>query len=99
MADGVVGAAEAARIAQFGDDRGRRHRPDAIQARDQRAAARLPAGEERQRAVERRQLQIDPIDHPQRQRHQLAARRGKLDPGNASRPPRVRGFNPAGAPW
>jgi hypothetical protein len=69
VADGIVGAAEAARIAQFGDDRGRGHRPDPVQARDQLAAARLAASVERQRPVERCELAIDRLDHPQRQRY------------------------------
>jgi hypothetical protein len=56
VADGVVGAAEAAGIAALGHDRGRRRRPDSVQPRDQRAAARLTASEQRQRAVKRRQL-------------------------------------------
>src|SRR6266540_7157884 len=39
VADGVVGGRETARVAELGEDRGRAHRPDAVQARDQRAAA------------------------------------------------------------
>jgi hypothetical protein len=79
VADGVVGAAKAARIAQFGDDRGGGHRPDPVQPCDQRPAARLTARKQRQRPVQRRQLVIDHVDHPQRQRQQLTTGRRQLD--------------------
>ena len=41
MADGVVGACEAARVAELGQDRGRGHGTDSVQACDQRVAAGL----------------------------------------------------------
>src|SRR5712691_4931939 len=41
VTDGVVRGREAAGVAEFGEDRGRADRPDAVQARDQRAAAGL----------------------------------------------------------
>src|SRR6266571_7331191 len=39
VADGVVGACEAARVAELGQDRRRAYRPHPVQARHQRAAA------------------------------------------------------------
>src|SRR5205823_4856087 len=58
VADGVVGAREAARVAELGQDRRRAHRPHPVQARHQRAAAGLAAGEGAQLSIERRQLSI-----------------------------------------
>jgi hypothetical protein len=80
VADGVVGAREAAGIAELGQDRGRAHRPDPVQASDQGAAAGLAAGEGVQIAVERRQFAIDRLDHPLRQRDELAPGRRELRP-------------------
>ena len=70
MADGVIGGGEAAAIAELGQDRGRAHRPDAIQVLDQRAAAGLIAGERAQLAVERRQFEIEAVEHAQPERNQ-----------------------------
>src|SRR6266508_10121 len=58
VADGVVGAREAAGIAELGQDRGRTHRPDPVQAGHQGAAAGLAAGEGAELSVERRQFAI-----------------------------------------
>src|SRR6266542_5312311 len=80
VADGVVGACEAASIAELRQDRGRAHRPDPVQACDQGAAAGLAAGEGAELSVERRQFAIDRVDHPQRQRDELAPGRGELRP-------------------
>jgi hypothetical protein len=49
-------------VAEFGEDRGRAHRPDPVQAGDQRAATGLTAGEGVQLAVEWRQLSVEGID-------------------------------------
>src|SRR6266540_813910 len=56
VADGVVGAREAATVTELGQDRGRADRTNAVEVGDQGAAARLAAGERAQRAVERHQL-------------------------------------------
>src|SRR6266700_1012807 len=79
MPDGVIGAAEAARIAQFGEDRRRRDRADAVKLPGQRAAARLLAGEGPQRAVNRHQLTVELVEHPQAQLDDLAACGRRLD--------------------
>jgi len=81
VADGVVGAAEAAAVAQLGQDSGRRDRPDAVQALAQRAAARLAGGEGAQLPIERDDLQVEHVDHPERDRDEFAPGRGELDAG------------------
>jgi hypothetical protein len=63
VADGIVGGREAAAIAELGQDRGRAHRADAVQALDQRAAAGLAARIGAQLPVERRQLAIEGVEH------------------------------------
>src|SRR5712691_12608297 len=79
MADGVIGAAEAARVAQFGEDRRRRDCTDAVELPSQRAAAGLAAGEGLQRAVDRGQLAVELVEHPQVELDGLASRRRQLD--------------------
>jgi hypothetical protein len=81
VADSVVGACEAAAVAELGEDRGRADRPDPVQALAQRAAAGLPGGERAQLPVERHQLQVEHVEHAQGERDELAAGRGKLDTG------------------
>src|SRR4051812_47054098 len=91
VTNGVVGAFEAARIAQFGEDRGRRHRTDAVELPDERAAAGLAAGEELQRSVDRCQLTVELVEHPQAQRDGLASSWRQVDgyerslPGSGAR--------------
>jgi hypothetical protein len=80
VADRVVGGREAAAVAELGQDRGRAHRPDPVQALDQRAAARLAAGKRAQLPVERRQLEIEAVEHAQRQRDELTPGWRKLRP-------------------
>ena len=63
VADGVVGGGEAAAVAELGQDRGRAHRPDPVQALDQCAAGGLAAGKSAQSLVERRQLEIEHLEH------------------------------------
>ena len=60
--------------------RGRAHRSDPVQTLDQRAAAGLAAGKRPQLAVERRQLEIEHIEHAQAERDQLPPRRRQLRP-------------------
>src|SRR6266496_3708812 len=72
VADGVVGAREAATVTELGQDRGRADRTNAVEVGDQGTAARLAAGERAQRPLERRKLPVDRLQHPQRQRDQLA---------------------------
>src|SRR6266704_7176456 len=78
VAAGVVGGGEATRVAELGEDRGRAHRPDAVQARDQRAAAGLAARECAELAGKWCQLLVERIDHPQPEPDQLAPGRGEL---------------------
>src|SRR6266516_5039302 len=78
VADGVVGGGEATRVAEFGEDRGRAHRPDAVQARDQRAAAGLAARKYAELAGKWHQLLVERIDHPQPELDQLSPGRGKV---------------------
>src|SRR6266540_2058703 len=78
VADGVVGAREAATVTELGQDRGRADRTNAVEVGDQGTAAALATGERAQRTVERRQFAVDRIDHPQRQRDQLAPGRREL---------------------
>src|SRR5437016_11624998 len=99
VADGVVGAREAATVTSLGQDRGRADRTNAVEVGDQGTAAALAAGERAQRPVERRQFAIDRVDHAWRQRDELTPGRGELRLTRASRPVRVRGLNPAGTPW
>jgi len=73
VADGVVGALEAARIAQFGEDRRRCHRADTVEPAGECAAARLPARERLQRTVDRRQLTVELIEHAHAQLGDLAS--------------------------
>src|SRR6266545_4115049 len=72
VADGVVGAGEAATVTELGQDRGRADHTNAIEVGDQGTAAALAAGECVQRPVERRQFAVDRLQHPERQRDQLA---------------------------
>ena len=79
VTDGVIGAVEAARIAQFGEDRRRRYRADTIELPAQCTAARLPAGEGPQRAVDRHKLTLELVEYPQAQLDGLAACGRQLD--------------------
>ena len=79
VTDGVIGAAEAARIAQFGEDRRRGHRADTVELAGQGTAAGLAAGEGPQRAVDRRKLAVELVEHPQVQVDGLAACGRQLD--------------------
>jgi hypothetical protein len=45
VADGVVGAGEAATVAELGQDRGRADRADAVEVGDQSATGRMAARE------------------------------------------------------
>src|SRR6266540_2368335 len=81
MADGVVGAGEAAAVAELGQDSGRRDGPDAVQALAQRPAAGLAGGEGAQLPIERDDLQVEHVDHPERDRDEFAPGRGELDAG------------------
>src|SRR5437867_2379690 len=74
VADGVVGAFETARIAQFGEDRRRCHRADTVEPAGECAAAGLPERERVQRTVDRRQLTVELIEHAQAQPGDLAPR-------------------------
>src|SRR6266540_4337784 len=74
VADGVAGAREAATVTELGQDRGRADRTNAVEVGDQGTAAALAAGERAQRPVDR-------LQHPQRQRDQLAPGRGELHRG------------------
>ena len=73
VADGVVGAGEAATVTELGHDRGRTDRTNAVEVGDQRTTSRLATSERAQRPIERDKLAVDHVDRPQRQRHQLAA--------------------------
>src|SRR5439155_25189440 len=73
VADGVVGGGEATRVAELGENRGRAHRPDAVQAPAQRAAAGLAARKDAELAGKWCQLLVERIDHPQPELDQLAA--------------------------
>ena len=81
VADGVVRAGEAAAVAQLGEDRRRSDRPDPVQTLTQRPAAGLAGGEGAQLPVERDDLQVEHVDHPQRDRDELASGRRELDMG------------------
>ncbi len=61
VADGVVGAREAATVTELGQDRGRTNRANAVEVGDQGAAARLAAGERAQRPVERGKLPVESL--------------------------------------
>jgi hypothetical protein len=78
VADGVVGGGETTRVAELGEDRGRAHRPDAVQARDQRAAAGLAARKYAKLTSKRHQLLVERIDHPQPELDELSPGRGKV---------------------
>src|SRR5215218_1013135 len=78
VADGVVRAREAATVTELGQDRGRADHTNAVEVGDQGTAAGLAAGERAQIAVEWSQFAIDRVDHPQRQRDELAPGRGEL---------------------
>src|SRR3954452_19629001 len=77
--DGVVGAAEAARIAQFGEDRGRCDRADTVELPGQCTAARLAARERPQRTIDRDKLTVELVEHPQAQLDGRAACGRQLD--------------------
>src|SRR5256886_14297615 len=79
VADGVIGAAEAARIAQFGEDRRRRHRADTVELPGQWTAARLPAGRSLRRPVNPRQLPGWQVRRSPAQPLSASARGGKLE--------------------
>src|SRR5918994_6579721 len=81
MADSIIGAAETPAVTELGRDRGRSDRADPVQPLAQRAAAALTGGEGPQLPVERHQLAVEHVDHPQRDRDQLAPGRGELDTG------------------
>src|SRR6266496_447571 len=44
-------------------------------------AAGLAGGEGAQLPIERQQLEVEHVDHPERERDEFAAGRGELDPG------------------
>src|SRR5215207_1646696 len=66
-AHGLTRGGEAPRVAELGEDRARDPRADPVVAH-QRAAARLPAGERLEIAIERSELRVDVLDHRQRPR-------------------------------
>src|SRR5213078_336721 len=98
VADGVLGAREAATVTELGQDRGRADRTNAVEVGDQGTAAALAAGERAQRPVERDKFAVDRLQHPERQRDQLAPAGESCTWASASRPARVRGFNPVATP-
>ena len=72
VADGVVRASEPARIAQFGEDRGRGDGSDAVELRDQCAATGLPAREDGEAAIDRCELSVEPVKHARAEVDHLA---------------------------
>src|SRR2546427_2378567 len=77
--DGVIGATEAARIAQFSEDRRRCDRADAVEPRGERTAAGLAASEGPQRTVDRHKLAVELVEHPQIKLDGLASCGRQLD--------------------
>lgn len=74
VTDRVARVLKAAGIAELGKDRDRRQLTDAVDLIDQRPAPGLLAGILAQRAIERAELQVDRVDHPERDRELLARR-------------------------
>src|SRR5207247_9443183 len=79
--DGGAGAREPATDTELGQDRGRADRTNAVEVGDQGTAAALAAGERAQRPVERDKFAVDRLQHPERERDQLAPGRGELHLG------------------
>jgi hypothetical protein len=71
IADRLAGGGEPAGVAQLREDRDRGQLPDA-ELTHQRLAARLATRIRAQLAVQRRELNVKRVDHPQRDRDLLA---------------------------
>jgi hypothetical protein len=82
---GLARAGEPLHVAELAEDRRRGQLADPVLA-DQRLAARLAAGEPAQLALQRRQLGLDRLDQPQRDRDPLLRRLRQSEPGEEGAP-------------
>jgi hypothetical protein len=99
VAHGVAGVLKPAGVAELGEDRDRCQLADPVDLISQRSAPGLLAGVLAQGEIKRAQLQIDRVDHRQRDGELLAAAAGSLSPATRWRFSSLSGPRACGAPW